>query len=52
MGNPGAGIQCQICRNHYQINEVINSGLVEKPVMEQIQQEHPDWLPGGVHLPC
>ncbi len=47
MGGPVAGIQCQICRNHFKLGEVINAKLVEKSIAKLIQEKHPKWAPTG-----
>jgi len=47
MASPKTGIECQVCRKHFKLNEVIKAKLIEAPIAEQIKAKHPHWSPGG-----
>jgi uncharacterized membrane protein len=41
------GIECQVCRNHFRVNEVIKADLVDEAIAAIIQVENPEWSPNG-----
>ena len=41
------GIECQVCRNHFKVGEVIKAKLVEEPLAQLIREKHPKWSPRG-----
>ena len=41
------GIECQVCRNHFKVGEVIKANLVEEPLAQLIREKHPKWSPRG-----
>jgi uncharacterized membrane protein len=47
MASPKTGIECQVCRKHYKIGEVIKAKLIEAPIVALIQAKHPQWSPRG-----
>jgi hypothetical protein len=47
MESPMIGIECQVCRNHFKVGEVVKAKLIEKPIPELIQEKHPKWTPNG-----
>jgi uncharacterized membrane protein len=42
-----ADIECQVCRKHFKIGEVIKAKLIEKPIVNLIQKKHPKWSSAG-----
>ena len=47
MASPKTGIECQVCRKHFKIGEVIKARLIEEPIAKLIQAKHPQWSPRG-----
>ena len=47
MTGPVTEIECQICRNHFKIGDVINAKLIEKSIAKLIKEKHPKWAPSG-----
>ncbi len=47
MADAMTGIECQVCRNHFKIGEVIKAKLIEAPIAKLIQEKHPKWSPNG-----
>jgi uncharacterized membrane protein len=47
MAGAMTGIECQVCRNHFKIGEVIKAKLIEEPIAKLIQAKHPKWSPNG-----
>jgi uncharacterized membrane protein len=47
MASPKTGIECQVCRKHFKLGEVIKAKLIEAPIAELIQAKHPQWSPRG-----
>lgn len=47
MADPLTGIECQVCRKHFKIGEVIKAKLIEEPIAALIQEKHPQWSPHG-----
>ncbi len=45
MAGSVTGIECQVCRNHFRVGEVIKANLVEAPIVKLIQAKHPEWSP-------
>lgn len=41
------GIECQVCRRHFKMGEVIKAKLVEEPIARLIRKKHPQWSPRG-----
>ena len=41
------GIECQVCRHHSKVGEVIKAKLVEEPLVKLIQEKHSKWSPTG-----
>jgi uncharacterized membrane protein len=41
------GIECQVCRNHFRVGEVIRARLIEEPIVKLIKARHPKWSPEG-----
>ena len=41
------GIECQVCRRHFKVGEVIKAKLVEEPLAQMIREKHPKWSPTG-----
>jgi hypothetical protein len=38
MENHMSGIECQVCRKHFKVAEVIRGKLIEKPITKVIQE--------------
>ena len=47
MASPKTGIECQVCRKHFKLGEVIKARLIEEPIAKLIQAKHPQWSPRG-----
>ncbi len=47
MAGSVTGIECQVCRNHFRVGEVIKANLVEASIAKLIQAKHPEWSPEG-----
>jgi uncharacterized membrane protein len=47
MEGSGPGIECQVCRRHFKVGEVIKAKLVEEPLAQLIREKHPKWSPRG-----
>ena len=47
MASPKTGIECQVCRKHFKIGEVIKARLIEEAIAKLIQAKHPQWSPRG-----
>jgi uncharacterized membrane protein len=47
MSSPKTGIECQVCRKHFKIGEVIKASLIEAPIAELIKVKHPQWSAAG-----
>lgn len=47
MASPKTGIECQVCRNHFKLGEVIKAKLIEAPIVEMIKVRHPQWSAEG-----
>lgn len=41
------GIECQVCRNHFKMGEVIKAKLIEEPIVQMIREKHPGWTAKG-----
>jgi hypothetical protein len=41
------GIECQVCRRHFKVGEVIKAKLIEEPLVQLIREKHPKWSPRG-----
>ena len=41
------GIECQVCRRHFKVGEVIKAKLVEEPLAQLIREKHPKWSSQG-----
>jgi uncharacterized membrane protein len=41
------GIECQVCRKHFRVNEVIKGRLIERAIAKLIQEKHPKWSAKG-----
>lgn len=40
-------IECQLCRRHFKVGEVIKANLVEEPLAQLIREKHPQWTAKG-----
>jgi uncharacterized membrane protein len=47
MASPKTGIECQVCRKHFKIGEVIKARLIEEPIAKLIRAKHPQWSAAG-----
>lgn len=47
MASTKTGIECQVCRKHFKLGEVIKAKLVEAPVAELIKAKNPQWSAEG-----
>ncbi len=47
MENQMSGIECQVCRNHFKMGEVIKAKLIEEPIVQMIRRKHLKWTPRG-----
>ena len=47
MTDPMTGIQCQVCRKHFRIGEVIKARLIEGSIVNLIKEKHKKWSPHG-----
>ena len=47
MENLMSEIECQVCRNHFKVGEVIKGKLIEEPIAKLIRKGHPNWSPRG-----
>jgi uncharacterized membrane protein len=41
------GIECQVCRQHFRVGEVIRARLVEESIVKLIKARHQKWSPEG-----
>lgn len=41
------GIECQLCRRHFKVGEIIKAELIEAPIVKLIQEKHPKWSSHG-----
>jgi len=47
MENQLPGIECQVCRNHFKVNEVIKADLIDEAIAKMIQADYPERSPNG-----
>ncbi len=47
MASPKTGIECQVCRKHFKLGEVVKAKLIEAPIAALIKVKRPHWSPGG-----
>jgi uncharacterized membrane protein len=40
-------IECQLCRNHFNIDQVMKGELLEEPIVQMIREKHPEWSSEG-----
>lgn len=40
-------VQCQICKGHKKLNEVVPVGVIRAPLVETIRKSYPDWSSSG-----
>ena len=40
-------IECQLCRNHFKMGEVMKANLLEEPIVQMIREKHPEWSSEG-----
>ena len=40
-------IECQLCRNHFKMDQVMKANLLEEPIVQMIREKHPEWSSEG-----
>ena len=40
-------IECQLCRKHFKMGQVMKANLLEEPIVQMIREKHPEWSSEG-----